>query len=107
MLPSFRLSRAANVSNSLLKSCRIRILICAFQSPIERLIHYPARHAFTTKGMPPTMVSVICSRAHCTRSLRLVSSRTSCSRLRRQRSARSCARIVSNRSAFNPARRVH
>jgi hypothetical protein len=52
MLPSFRLSRAANVSNSLLRSCRIRILICAFHSPIERLIHFPGRHAFTTKGMP-------------------------------------------------------
>jgi hypothetical protein len=28
------------------------MLICAFHSPIERLIHYLARHAFTMKGMP-------------------------------------------------------
>jgi hypothetical protein len=52
MLPSFRLSRSANASNSLRRSCRIRMLICAFHSPIERLIHYLARHAFTMKGMP-------------------------------------------------------
>ena len=52
MLPSFRLSRSANASNSLRRSCRIRMLICAFQMPIERVLFKLARHAFTTKGMP-------------------------------------------------------
>ena len=52
MFPSFLLSRAANFSSSVLKSWRTRMLICAFHSPIDRLISYAAWHLFTTKGMP-------------------------------------------------------
>ena len=52
ILPSFRFSRAANSSSSARRACRTLILICAFHSPIARVLSYASGHSCATKGMP-------------------------------------------------------
>jgi hypothetical protein len=49
MLPSLRLSRAANSSSSVRRACRTRRLICAFHSPIPRSLAYAAQNSSAIK----------------------------------------------------------